>query len=89
MAENRTLLEDNIVEASIVDLRYHMNEVRKAINQNEVVKITFRGQVIADIMPRRIKEENRVQEHPFFGSLKEMDVEDVMNKLRGNRYDAV
>lgn len=82
------------MEASIVDLRYNMSEIRKAIEHNELVKITCHGRIIANIVPCNInkQEKIRVDEHPFFGSLKnieETSVEEIINKLRGNRYDAL
>lgn len=77
------------MKASIVDLRYHMSAIRKAISQNEVVKITCHGHVIANIVPCGNEEKNKVEDHPFFGSQQDIDVEAVMNKLRGNRYDVI
>lgn len=77
------------MRASIVDLRYHMNAIRRAISQNETVEITCRGEVIANMVPCGNEEKNRVEEHPFFGSQKDVDVDTIMKQLRGNRYDVI
>ncbi len=78
------------MEASIVDLRYKMNDVLKALERNEKITILYRGQPRGLIIP--FKEENtekKLKKHPFFGMYKESKraVKDIMEDLRGGRYD--
>ena len=75
------------MKASIVDLRYHMNTIREAIDRNQIVNITCHGKTIANIIPCHHEDKSHVEEHPFFGSQKNSDVEETMKQLRGNRYD--
>lgn len=79
------------MQASIVDLRYKMNDVKKAIENNQIVTVTDRGRVIADILPRKKAKACLAEEHPFFGSDKEnkLSVEEVMTRLRGGRYNDI
>jgi len=79
------------MEASIVDLRYKMKEVLEALDRRENVKILYHGKVKGIISPATEGNENncwkKVQEHPLFGMSKDnTDTDEIMDKLRNNRY---
>jgi len=77
------------MKASVVDLRYKMNDVLKALDRNEEVTILYRGKEKGKILPSGKKaSELKVQDHPFFGSQSDQEdtVEEVMDQLRSGRY---
>ena len=76
------------MKANIVDLRYKMKEVLKAIDRKERVEIVYRGRRKATIVPVHESSKKSVMEHPFFGSQAKdrKSVEHVMEELRGGRY---
>lgn len=76
------------MEATIVDLRYKMNDVLKALERNEKVSVKYRGKIKGIIFPKQGLKQKSVDEHPFFGMMKNDNetVEQVMQKLRGSRY---
>lgn len=75
------------MKASIVDLRYHMNEVLRALERREDVCILSRGKLKGVIKPGNGKRRIKVQDHPFFNMLKSSEtVEQHMDRLRGGRY---
>jgi hypothetical protein len=78
------------MRASVVDLRYKMNEVLKALDRREKVTLVCYGKVKGTIMPVKSGQLTSVVEHPFFNMIGEepRTVEDQMNALRGPRYDA-
>jgi hypothetical protein len=77
------------MEASIVDLRYHMKNVLLSLQRNEEVKIYYHKKWIGTIIPKRSKHvKKNIKDHPFFGmhaDAKE-SVESEMDDLRGGRY---
>lgn len=76
------------MKASIVDLRYKMNEVLSALARRERVKILYHGKVKGVIVPAEPGTGVKASEHPFFGMLAEEagSVEQAMDELRGGRY---
>ncbi len=77
------------MEANIVDLRYRMKEVLKALERNERVRILYHGKVKGIIMPSGHERgpEASVTAHPFFNmSAADVDVDAGMDKLRGGRH---
>jgi hypothetical protein len=83
-------MEDEM-KASVVDLRYKMNEVLKALDRRERVTITHHGKVKGIIEPVRTGMTMKVEEHPFFNMAAD-DIEPVaelMDNLRGSRYDDI
>jgi len=75
------------MKASVVDLRYRMNEVLKALDRNEDVSILCRGKLKGIIKAVHRKSELKVSDHPFFGMHEDSgSVEEVMDHLRGGRY---
>ena len=80
------------MQASIVELRYHMKDVLKALDRNEVVQVLYRGKLKAKLVPERSEQEQKiVSQHPFFGMLQksENSVEDLMTQLRRERFHDV
>ena len=80
------------MKATVVDLRYKMNDVLKALDRNEKVTVLYRGKVKGVLIPAGGKKELKIKEHPFFGmsSLDESQpVPDVMKELRRPRYDDI
>ncbi|MEI6166031.1 MAG: type II toxin-antitoxin system Phd/YefM family antitoxin [bacterium] len=74
------------MQATIVDLRYHMNDVLKALERNESVSVLYRGTVKGILRSISDKSATEVADHPFFGMLKSGDpVDKVMHDLRGGR----
>jgi hypothetical protein len=78
------------MKATIVDLRYKMNDVLKALDRNEQVTVFYRGKAKGTLIPIWGKSQLKISEHPFFGmssNSNEKTVQDVMDDLRGSRYD--
>lgn len=75
------------MKATIVDLRYHMSEVLKALDRNERVSVLYHGKVKGVITPAGNAALTRVTEHPFFKMRAgAASVDKVMSDLRGGRY---
>jgi len=78
------------MEATVVELRYKMNDVLKALDRKERVTIRYHGKVKGVIVPvAEAKGSGRkVKDHPFFGMTKESrkDVLKELEELRGLRY---
>jgi antitoxin (DNA-binding transcriptional repressor) of toxin-antitoxin stability system len=75
------------MKASIVDLRYRMNDVLRALERNEEVSIMSRGKLKGVIKPVNGKPHAKAEDHPFFNMLKSDEtVEQQMDRLRGGRY---
>jgi len=79
------------MNATVVDLRYKMNNVLKALERNESVTISHRGAIKGTIIPVHSKTHLKVQDHPFFGSAsdEETPVEEIINQLRKPRQHAL
>jgi hypothetical protein len=79
------------MKASIVDLRYKMNDVLKALDRNEQVTILYHGKTKGIIMPTHKERAKKVEEHPFFGMLrhKEKPVLEELEDLRKVRYSDI
>ncbi|MCD6334087.1 MAG: type II toxin-antitoxin system Phd/YefM family antitoxin [Candidatus Latescibacteria bacterium] len=75
------------MNATVVDLRYRMRDVLKAIDRNEEVKILYHGKLRGIIVPKPGAVCRQVTEHPFFNmSSDEISVEEHMDRLREERY---
>ncbi len=75
------------MEATVVDLRYHMNDVLKALERNESVSVLYRGKLKGVLRPAARVSTPKVRAHAFFGSRSSSEcVEKTMEKLRGGRY---
>ena len=55
------------MKASVVDLRYKMNDVLKALDRREEVTILYRGKIKGTILPATKNPKRKIQAHPFFG----------------------
>ncbi len=79
------------MKATIVDLRYKMKDILKALDRNEKVTILYHGKVKGVINPVGKNEKQKVENHPFFGMNKknEMTVDEEMDIIRSNRSNAV
>ncbi len=80
------------MKATIVDLRYKMKKVLKALELNEEVTILYRGKVKGKIVPSTKDEnEKKVKDHPFFGmnSEKEKSVLEELDDIRSSRVNDI
>ena len=78
------------MKASVVDLRYRINEILKAIDRNEEVTILYHGKVKGVIKPRISRSRRRISDHPFFNMYQtKKGIHELMADLRGDRYRAV
>lgn len=76
------------MQASIVDLRYHMKDVLKALQRNEEVTVLYHNKKIASIVPVHKQNKMSAKDHPFFGMFldEKKSVTEHMDELRGGRY---
>ncbi len=76
------------MQATIVDLRYHMKEVLQALRRNETVSVLYHNKVVATIVPEQPERKGSVKDHPFSRLLsqEEFSVEDQISQLRTERY---
>jgi len=79
------------MKANIVDLRYKMKDVLRALDRKERVEIIYRGKPKGVITPVHVHSKKSVKEHSLFGSMagEKKSVARVMDELRGGRYRAV
>jgi len=81
------------MKATVVDLRYKMNDVLKALARNEKVTVSYRGKVKGILIPyEKQKNKIKISEHPFFGmssSRTDKSVLDELDTLRKGRYDDI
>ena len=82
------------MDASIVDLRYKMRNVLRALQRREKINILYHGKLKGVLFP--VETENRqskipVEKHPFFGMSKSYkeSVEMAINQIRRTRYHAL
>ena len=75
------------MKATVVDLRYRMNDVLKALDRNEKVSISYHGKIKGVITASPTALGTNITKHPFFNmSTKKTSVERQMNALRGGRH---
>jgi hypothetical protein len=75
------------MEATIVDLRYHMNDVLKALERNEAVSVLYRGKVKGVIRTVTTASSSKLRDHGFFGSRQTTEsVDSIVDRIRGGRY---
>ncbi|MGB2908122.1 MAG: hypothetical protein WBB73_13535 [Candidatus Aminicenantaceae bacterium] len=79
------------MKATIVDLRYKMKNVLKALDRGEVVKILYHGKVKGIIHPHKHRTDRKIKDHLFFGMCKadKKSVPEIMQDLRGSRSDDI
>jgi len=75
------------MKATIVDLRYRMNDILKALERNEDVSILYHGKTKGVLTAETRPSKSKVCEHPFFNMHRGKDTVDAeMDRLRGGRY---
>jgi len=76
------------MQASVVDLRYRMKDVLKALERNERVSILCHGKVKGTILPPIKLGAMKVSDHPFFNMCSNASgsVAEQLEQLRGGRY---
>jgi len=78
------------MKASVIDLRYRMKEILKAIDRHEEVTILYHGKVKGVIKPKVSDRRKRISDHPFFNMApSKKAVIDVIADLRGDRNRAI
>lgn len=79
------------MKATVVDLRYKMKDVLKALARNEKVTVLYRGKIKGVLVPAGEKKDLEMKKHPFIGMLSQdtKSVEDTMKELRRPRYDDI
>ena len=76
------------MKATVVDLRYKMREVLKALDRREKVTIYYHGKIKGMIIPAGLQKTMDVEDHPFFKMAAEekKSVAQQMEELRGSRF---
>lgn len=80
------------MKASVVQLRYQMKEILRALRRNERVQVLYHGKTAGIIVPvgMKVSSNMRVQDHPFFGMVEASQSKGAadlaMRQLRGGRY---
>ena len=81
------------MKATIVDLRYHMKDVLRAIDRGEIVTVLYRGKERAKLMPvagplgASDNDIVRTKDQPFFGMWSDReDLSDPASYLRNLRH---
>jgi hypothetical protein len=75
------------MKATVLDLRYRMNDVLKALDRNEEVTILYHGKRKGVIFAGAVASAKKVTEHPFFNMRKgATSVEREITRLREGRY---
>jgi hypothetical protein len=80
------------MKATVVDLRYKMNDVLKALDRNEKVTVLYRGKVKGILIPPEKKTHLKITDHPFFGMAArdtKKSALDELNDLRKPRYNDI
>lgn len=80
------------MKASVVDLRYKMKDVLKALDRNEIVTVLYHGKVKGTLLPAKNENFKRIKDHPFFGmtaKTAKRSVPDELNDLRKPRYNDI
>ena len=80
------------MKVTVIDLRYKMNDVLKALDRSEKVTVLFHGKVKGIIVPVNRKEQDKIMDHPFFGMLSgenDKTTLDIVNDLREPRYNDI
>ena len=80
------------MKATVVDLRYRMNDILKALAMNEKVTVLYHGKVKGVLVPVAQNKDMSMTDHPFFGMSSQdsnKSVLDELNDLRRTRYDDI
>jgi len=75
------------MKVSVVDLRYKMNDVLKALDRNEDVSILYHGKLKGVLKAQSERPARKIIEHPYFNmATSTRTVEQEMDLLRGGRH---
>ncbi len=79
------------MKASILDLRYKMKEVLRALDRHETVEILYHGKLKGKIIPVIRTSKRKITDHPFFGMSQDSDkdVAEQVHELRKGRYSDI
>ena len=79
------------MNASILDLRYHMKDILQALDRREEIRILYHGRLKGILCPPKTDSKQKVKDSAFFGMNKEYfsSVEDQVQNLRGSRYNGL
>lgn len=79
------------MKASVVDLRYKMKDVLKALDREEAVEILYHGKLKGKILPVSSQKDIETTDHPYFNMAprEEKSVEETMEDLRGGRFNDI
>jgi hypothetical protein len=79
------------MDASILDLRYKMRDVLKALDRRQKVRILYHGRIKGEIFPYRKGNRSKSCEHPMFGMLKgrKGNPSEIVSRMRRSRTDAL
>jgi len=79
------------MKATVVDMRYRMREILKALDRREKVTLLYHGKIKGVITPEGFKTLRKVKDHPFFKmrTKERNSVSSQMRKLRGARFHAL
>lgn len=76
------------MKATIVDLRYKMKDILRALDRRERVSILYHGKLKGVIVPADEKSKKKASTHPFFGMTvgETKTVDEAVEEIRGGRY---
>jgi len=76
------------MNANILDLRYRMRKVLRALESREPVTVYHRGKVKGILFPVAGKKQAKAEKQPLFGILARdtRPVRKIMEELRGGRF---
>jgi len=81
------------MKATVVDLRYRMKDVLKALDRGETVTVLYRGKEKARLTPIEAERKGPLTSDPAFGMWKDRtDLKNVpayVRNLRRGRFDAL
>jgi len=79
------------MKATVVDLRYKMNEILKALDRREKITLLYHGKVKGTIIPSEKTRFKSVAAHPFFNMVekKSKTVSKQLDELRGSRFNDI
>jgi hypothetical protein len=75
------------MDASVLDLRYKMRDVLKALNRRERVRILYHGKVKGEIIPNKKGGAKKSIDQPLFGMLRNSNErpDEIVIKMRRTR----
>lgn len=79
------------MRAAVLDLRYRMKDVLKALDKGERVTVYCHGRLKGTIIPASVLSTLRVKDHPFFGMAvdESQSVSEQMDEFRKGRLDVI